>query len=297
DDERSNEPASVDEVDEQLRAVWGVSVEDEESLVCQLEDELSLETRLTPHFDRRALVRFLRARKHDLVASKQMVLKALDWRARQEVDAVLTDYSFPERPRFFEQFPEGFFCTDRGGRPVYVQQPGSINISELLKFTTVDRCIQYHVQQQERYLQEICPAASLVSGRYCEQSLVIVDLEGMGIATLNHDYRKILGEVMSIDQDNYPELMWKALVVNAPTTFRVLWGMVKYLIDARTQAKVEVLGADQAAELQRYIAPENLMTRYGGTNDAPLQDCPGPWQDSDIRRRVRQGDHLRLPCV
>lgn len=41
-------------------------------------------------------------------------------------------------------------------------------------------------------------------------------------------------------QDYYPELMWKCVIVNAPTTFRIIWGMVKYLMDARTQAKIEV---------------------------------------------------------
>ena len=41
-------------------------------------------------------------------------------------------------------------------------------------------------------------------------------------------------------QDNYPELMYKTLIINAPTTFRVLWAMVRHLMDARTQAKIEV---------------------------------------------------------
>lgn len=40
-------------------------------------------------------------------------------------------------------------------------------------------------------------------------------------------------------QDNYPELMWKTLIINAPTTFRVLWAMVRHLLDARTQAKIQ----------------------------------------------------------
>lgn len=32
------------------------------------------------------------------------------------------------------------------------------------------------------------------------------------------------------------------MIINAPSTFRVLWSMVKYLMDARTQAKIEVRG-------------------------------------------------------
>lgn len=90
------------------------------------------------------------------------------------------------------------------------------------------------------------------------------------MATLTGEVRSIMARVMQIDQDYYPELMHKALIVNAPTSFRVIWAMVKYLMDARTQAKIEVLPADFQADLMRHIAPENLMERYGGTNTTPL---------------------------
>lgn len=33
--------------------------------------------------------------------------------------------------------------------------------------------------------------------------------------------------------------MYKTLIINAPTTFRVLWAMVRHLMDARTQAKIK----------------------------------------------------------
>lgn len=66
------------------------------------------------------------------------------------------------------------------------------------------------------------------------------------------------------------ELMHSAVIINAPTTFRVIWSMVKYLLDARTQAKIEVLPVDYKPELLKRIAPENLMEKYGGTNKTPL---------------------------
>lgn len=47
--------------------------------------------------------------------------------------------------------------------------------------TTAPLCVGTHAsaaQQQERYVQEISPAASIAAGRFSEQSLVIIDLEG-----------------------------------------------------------------------------------------------------------------------
>lgn len=40
----------------------------------------------------------------------------------------------------------GFYCTDRTGRPVYIQQPGKVNTDELWKFTNLERCVRYHIQ-------------------------------------------------------------------------------------------------------------------------------------------------------
>ena len=87
--------------------------------------------------------------------------------------------------------------------------------------------------------------------------------------------------------------MHKALIINAPTTFRVIWSMIKYLLDARTQAKIEVLSVDHAPELLKHIAPENLMVAYGGSNKTPLGDEPGPWKDPEVIAEVLRLEKAR----
>ncbi|GAB4815807.1 hypothetical protein N2152v2_002853 [Parachlorella kessleri] len=266
---------------------WGVTRAQEAALIERFRQELQAELNpLPPSTDKLTLRRFLRARKHSLSKAKGMFLDQLEWRKANDVDSVLHGFKFEERDRFFEYYPEGFYGTDRLGRPVYVQQPGKVNTDELWKFTTMERCVRYHIQQQERYLNVVLPSASLASGKIQEQSIVLLDMDGVGVSTLTGEVRKILALIMEIDQDNYPELMYKTLIINAPTTFRVLWAMVRHLMDARTQAKIEVLPADYHAELQAYIAPENLMQQYGGSNPAPLIKEPGPWQDAKIKAEL-----------
>jgi len=220
--------------------------------------------------DDNCLRRFLRARKHDILKAKNMVLNTLKWRQEVGVDEIFTSFDFHEKIDFHANYPEGFYCTDRNGRPVYVQQPGNIDCAKLWTFTDLDRTIKYHISQQEKYVRRIAPSAGIVSNGDRFQSLVLIDLEGVGVSTITGEVRTIMGKVMSIDQDYYPELMYKALIVNAPTSFRVIWSMVKYLLDARTQAKIEVLPVDYVPELLKHIAPENLMEKYGGTNKEPL---------------------------
>lgn len=234
------------------------------------------------------LRRFLRARKHDIAKAKEMILKTVDWRKETGADTIRKTFDFHEREEFHKHYPEGFFCTDREGRPVYIQKPGDIDCSKLWKFTTMERSIKYHITQQERYVFEIAPAAALTGGSKCFQSTVLIDMEGVGVSTLTGEVRQIMGKVMSIDQDYYPELMHKALIINAPASFRVIWSLVKHLLDARTQDKIEVLPVDYKPILHKYIDPKNLMRRYGGTNDAKLIDCPGPWNDPDVMKQVAE---------
>ncbi|KAL4423649.1 hypothetical protein ABPG75_000950 [Micractinium tetrahymenae] len=275
--------------DAECRAAWGVSLEQEWQLVEQLREEVELEAGELPvEWDDHVLRRFLRARKHNIYKAKVMILDTLNWRKEANVDTVLTDFHFHEKDQFNKWYPEGFYGVDREGRPIYVQQPGKMDTDQLWKFTTLERCVRYHLQQQERYWRIIAPAASVARGRRHEQSLVLIDMDGVGISTLTSEVRNIMGTIMKIDQDYYPELMWKACLVNVPVSFRVIWSMVKHFMDARTQAKIEVLGTNFQEELQRLVAPENLMACYGGTSTAPLGVQPGPWQDPAILAKLAE---------
>lgn len=82
--------------------------------------------------------------------------------------------------------------------------------------------------------------------------------------------------------------MHKSLIINAPTSFRIIWSMVKYLLDSRTQGKIEVLPVDYEEALQKYIDPENLLPKYGGVCDKALIEEPGPWKDPDIAAEVER---------
>lgn len=131
--------------------------------------------------DDATLCRYLRARKHDIPRAKAMVLETIKWRAEVGADGILDGFDFPEREVFHQHYPEGFYCTDRSGRPVYVQRPGSIDCDELWKFTTLDRSITYHIKQQEKYVRRVAPAASVAAGQPMQQSVVLIDMQGASV--------------------------------------------------------------------------------------------------------------------
>lgn len=64
-------------------------------------------------------------------------------------------------------------------------------------------------------------------------------LVGVGIKQVS-SVKQMLGKITSLDSNNYPEMLGKTCIINAPSGFGMIFGMVKPFLDARTRAKVEV---------------------------------------------------------
>ena len=62
---------------------------------------------------------------------------------------------------------------------------------------------------------------------------------GVGLKHLTGEVKKMLGKITSIDQNNYPEMMGQTCIINAPAVFKVIWSIIKPMLDPRTQGKIE----------------------------------------------------------
>ena len=138
--------------------------------------------------------------------------------------------------------------------------------------------LKFHVQEYERCANYILPACSLAAGRHIDQTFGVLDVRGVGLRHLTGDVKRMLTRVMSIDQDNFPEMMGHTCIINAPGVFKAIWAFIKPMLDARTQAKVEVCPRDFGPALLRWVAPGNLPEYLGGQSAATLLDDSGPWQ-------------------
>lgn len=54
---------------------------------------------------------------------------------------------------------------DRFGRPVYIEQLGQLNCSQILKNTTEERLLAYHTFTWERFHRQLMPACSDLAGK------------------------------------------------------------------------------------------------------------------------------------
>lgn len=63
---------------------------------------------------------------------------------------------------------------------------------------------------------------------------------------------------MAIDQGNYPEMMGKAVIINAPGMFKLVWGIVKRFLDARTLSKIEASANGCCSSNTPYYLPSDF---------------------------------------
>lgn len=232
------------------------------------------------------LLRFLRARSFDVPKARAMYEAMLDWRKEIGADTIKETFRFPERKAAKEMYPHFHHKTDKIGRPVYVERYGQLHLEDLLKITTLDRLLLYHIKEWEILIDWKFPACSKAAGRPISQSLTILDLKGVTMKHLSKQVRSFMQKITRIDQDYYPEYLGRMLIVNAPTSFKAMWQLVKPWLDKQTQKKIEVHGSNFTGKLLELVDTENLPEFLGGSCRCPggcENSDAGPWNESHFQ--------------
>jgi len=81
---------------------------------------------------------------------------------------------------------------------------------------------------------------------------------------LKEKSREFVKIAIKIGQDNYPEVMFKTFIVNAPLLFKGAWAVIQPFIDEKTRAKISILGSKFHKDLFKHVDPDNVPQILGG---------------------------------
>ncbi|CAH9120019.1 unnamed protein product [Cuscuta europaea] len=151
------------------------------------------------------LLRFLRMRNYDMVKAKEMFLNYLHWWDEFGVDQVCKEFKFDEYEEVKRYYPHGFHGVDKYGRPIYIERIGMIDIHQLLKVTTIERFLKYHVSEQEKTLNLRYPACSLAANKFIASTTSILDVKDVGMSHFSKQAKEMFKKIQKIDSSYYPE--------------------------------------------------------------------------------------------
>ncbi|KAF8583349.1 CRAL/TRIO domain-containing protein [Ramaria rubella] len=242
--------------------------------------------------DDETLLRFLRARKFDIKNAKAMLAAAQEWRKTVEgigIDEIYDEidpFDYPERDVVFKYWPMRFHKTDKEGRPMNFQTFGAMDVAALYRHVGPERHWRALLATAESLVREVLPACSRAKGSKVNAALCVVDLKGFGVGQF-WQAKHLVKDSFYLSQNYYPETMGRLMVVNAPASFTIIWGVVKRWLAPETIAKVDILGTDYVDRLLEHIDAENLPANLGGTCTCDgLGGCnissAGPWLENRV---------------
>ena len=112
--------------DPEARSGYPGNLTEEQSRILAEFRELLKAEGFTERLDDATLLRFLRARKFNLEASKLMFTESEKWRKEFGTDELLDSFKYDEKPLVSAYYPQYYHKTDIDGRPVYIEQFGKI---------------------------------------------------------------------------------------------------------------------------------------------------------------------------
>lgn len=224
---------------------------------------------LTPERDDdRYLLRWLRARDFNVNKTEHMLREHMNWRKYYNTDNILNG---PESPQVLRKYyPGGLIGHDHGGCPIWIVPVGASDIKGLLMSVARMEMMKHVIRTFEVGEEDIRQQTRKL-GRVIETQSYVFDFDGFGLKNIaSKAVLDFLTNLMAFFDNNYPERLKTAYVINAPRIFPMFWKIIRPFLCENTARKVRIFGRDGWKEaLLEITDPEVLPIHWGGTRTDP----------------------------
>ncbi|KAG8176996.1 hypothetical protein JTE90_006425 [Oedothorax gibbosus] len=218
---------------------------------------------LEPHHDDMFLTRFLKARDYDVIKADKMIRESFSFRKKIGADTILTEYEYPE---VYAKHPvSAFLGFDRENSPVRLFMAGICDYKGFvysMRVTGMMKLLTYFLEYDLSKVQEKKNNGSKLDMK----STFILDFQDFSLKKF-YDKSVINAgiQLITMYQDNYPETLKKAYLVNVPSYFSWVFNIFKPFLNSVTLSKISVYKTDEwQEELRNAMDPKLLPAFLGG---------------------------------
>ncbi|XP_021771307.1 patellin-6-like [Chenopodium quinoa] len=215
------------------------------------------------------LLKFLRARDFKVNEAYSMLEKSLQWRKEFKADVVVEEELGFKELEGLVAYMHGF---DREGHPVCYNAYGVFKDKEMYERIfgddeKLEKFLRWRVQVLERGIKLLHFKPGGVNS-----IIQVTDLKDMP----KRELRVASNQILSLFQDNYPEMVARKIFINVPWYFSLLYSMFSPFLTQRTKSKFVIAKEGNVAEtLYKFIRPEDVPVQYGGlSRPGDLQNGP-----------------------
>ncbi|EEF30345.1 Patellin-4, putative [Ricinus communis] len=237
------------------------------------------------------LLKFLKAKEFKAQDAFHMLRKTLNWRKEYKTDAILEEnlHLDLDLDRFLY-----INSVDKEGHPLYYTVYGAFKDKELYRRVLGteekrEKFLRWRIQFMERSIGKL----SFKAGE-ADSMLQITDFKNSGSEM--KELRAVSKKAFLLFQANYPEIIYKNILVNVP-----FWHYTSHLVSSkilnhRTKGKFIIARPSKVTQtLLKYISPENLPVEYGGLkreNDVEFSPVDNA---SELIVRTNSAGCIRIP--
>ncbi|XP_013379466.1 retinal-binding protein [Lingula anatina] len=207
------------------------------------------------------LRKWLKARNYDVMEAERMFRNSMAFRKKIGADTLLQKYTPPE---VIQKYLTGGFCGfDKDGSPVRVELFGLLDIKGLMYSARKVDLEKTKMLQCEKTVRD-WEIMSKKLGKKVGGLTVIFDMAGVTTKWLWKPGLDMYLHLVKVLEDNYPEMMKRLIVINAPSIFPILYKLARPLISDDMKKKIIVLGSNFTQVLLQYVDAEQLPVYLGG---------------------------------